>query len=362
MEKAFLNRNVLITGGSGYIGKAIAYRFASEGANVAVCGLTLNKIMDVVNSIKNQDGKAIPYILDVTDENCIREVFNDFISNYGELHILVNCAGGGSRGEASYLKEQKAEIIDRILNVNLRGTIYCTREALSYMGRGGRIINIASTLAFQGRQRYSEYAAAKGGVISFTKSMAKEVGNEGITVNCVSPGHIAREDELFNMKDNLQQLRDISYINEIGSGEDCANAVRFLASDEAGFVTGANIMVDGGWGLALKSTPEGVLQKPMRIPDDIQPNLRYIVYGTGDNGKKALELIQKNDAEVVFYCDSDKQKWNTFINDKKVIGPRQLEEYRACFDKIAIGSNKVWEIKLILKSMGMDDEDIICPL
>ncbi|MCC8016813.1 MAG: SDR family oxidoreductase, partial [Clostridiales bacterium] len=238
------------TGGSGAIGRAICFNLAASGAVVYVSGRTENSILSVVNEIREAGLKAEPLIMDVSDADSVEKAFSQCFEDK-PLHILVNCAGGGSRTQMLPLSEQSVEVIDSVLNTNLRGAMLCTRKAAQHMiagKRGGRIIIISSAVASGGKAKYSEYAAAKSGDIGFMKSMALELGQYGITVNCVSPGFIQRGE--YN-EDTVKYLKSTNCLHSVGTLEDVANAVLFIASDEAGFITGQNLGVDGGRTLGL---------------------------------------------------------------------------------------------------------------
>lgn len=166
------------------------------------------------------------------------------------MDILVNCAGGSTRGNCADLIDQSVEMIDEMLNTNLRGSMLCTREfgKLMRQSGAGKIINIASVIGEHGKPKFSDYAASKAGIIGYTKSVAQEMGLMGITVNCVSPGFIQRDE--FN-EQQLPYLLKSNFMNKVGSSEDVAAAVAFLASNDADFITGQNLCVDGGRSLGL---------------------------------------------------------------------------------------------------------------
>lgn len=244
------DKNVVVTGGSGSIGRAICFRLAAEGANVYVSGRTEETIMKVVDEIRNLGLKAEPFVLDVNDENSVETMFDTTFNDSNRLDILVNCAGGGARGQMKSLDKQSVEVIDSVLNSNLRGAMLCTRKAAQSMmpNKKGRIVIISSAVGMQGKANYSEYAAAKSGMFGFMKSMALELGKYGITVNCVSPGFIQRGD--YN-EEQAEWLKNTNCMHTIGTLEDVANAVYFMVSDGANFITGQNLCVDGGRTLGL---------------------------------------------------------------------------------------------------------------
>ena len=252
-EGRLRGRNAVVTGGSGAIGRAVCFRLAAGGADVWVSGRSESKVMKVVDEIRRHDGlKAYPFVLDVKDADAIAETFAGTFTEK-PLDIIVNCAGGDSGMIAGSphkpLPEQSVEVIDEILNTNLRGAMLCTREAVRYMREGGRVILISSSAGVGGKACSSEYSAAKSGLFGFLKSMAMELGSRGITVNCVSPGMIARGE--FTEASAESTWRKANWLHKVGTLEDVANTVNFLVSDEAVFITGQNIGVDGGRTLGL---------------------------------------------------------------------------------------------------------------
>ncbi len=236
----------VVTGGSGALGRAICVKLASKGAKVYVSGRTKNTVQKVVDEILSLNLSAEPLVMDVADENSIESAF----AVLPDIDILVNCAGGGARGEMSDLANQKVSIIDSLLSTNLRGTMLCTRQAAKLMQqkKRGSIVIISSAVGIQGKAKYSEYAAAKSGAVGFCKSMALELGEYGINVNCVSPGFIQRG-EYTEAQRNW--LKETNCLHAIGTPEDIANAVYFMVSDDAKFITGQNLVVDGGRTLGL---------------------------------------------------------------------------------------------------------------
>lgn len=245
------NKVALVTGGSGALGRAICCRLAAEGAKVYVCGMTESKINGVVKEITELDRVAYGAKLDVTDENHIQETFKRIIDKHGKIDILVTSAGGSAREKSNHIPDQDVSVIDDVLNINLRGTMLCAREASKQMikQRSGKIIALSSTIGVGGKAGFSEYAAAKGGVILFVKSLAMELGKYGVNVNCVTPG-IVQRDKIYQQQ--LERIKQTNYLNSYCMPEDISNMVNFLASEEANFITGQNYIVDGGRSLGLK--------------------------------------------------------------------------------------------------------------
>jgi len=247
----FENRVVVVTGGSGAIGRAICYRFASEGAIVFVCGRTSGKVNLVVDEINQAGFKAFAGIMDIGNEESMQLFFEKVIAETGSIDVLVTSAGGSARERQSNIANQSASVIREVIDLNLTGTILCAKYAAQQMIKqnAGKIITISSTIGSQGKAGYSEYAATKGAVITFTKSLAMELGKHNINVNCVSPGIVQRDAIGYS---KLEHIKKTNYLNDYGKPEDIANMVAFMASDEASFITGQNIIVDGGRSLGLK--------------------------------------------------------------------------------------------------------------
>ena len=242
----------IITGGSGAIGRACAFRLAAEGAKVYVCGSRPTSAQPIVDEITAAGKTAVAIQLNVLDAKSIQKTFEKIAAeNNGHIDILVNSAGGSARGKANNVVDQSVEVFDEILNINLRGAMICAKEAAKYMisNRYGRIINITSVIGLQGKAGYSEYAASKGGSIAFLKSLAQELGRYGITVNGVAPGIVQRGEVTM---DAMERLGRTNWMGTYGKPEDISAVVNFLCKDEASFITGQNIAADGGRSLGLK--------------------------------------------------------------------------------------------------------------
>ena len=187
-NKKLEGKVAIVTGGSGAIGRAISFRLAAEGAIVYVCGTRLERINDVVQEITSAGLIAHPQILNVLNTESIEETFRNIAErNNGCIDILINSAGGSAREKASNFVNQEIDVIDSLLDVNLRGAMICSKTAAKYMikQRDGKIINITSVIGVQGKAGFSEYAASKGGSIAFVRSLAQELGKYNINVNCV---------------------------------------------------------------------------------------------------------------------------------------------------------------------------------
>jgi len=246
----FENKVVFITGAGGYIGGTTARMFAREGASVAVCDINENAVQKTVDDIVAAGGKAIGIITNVTDSKSVDAAVQKTVDTFGRLDVMVHAAGGSAREDAKVLVDQCDEVILRVLGINLLGGIYASRAAARVMiaqGEGGRIINIASTVGVNGLKGYVDYAAAKGGLLSMTRSLAKELSPYHITVNTVTPGVVQRPDS------NTEAIKT-NFLEQKCTAEDVGSLILFVASEEARFVTGQTHIIDGGRTLAMKGT------------------------------------------------------------------------------------------------------------
>ena len=239
-------RVALITGGSRGIGRAIALRLAGDGNKIAVNYKTNEEAAKwVVDAVEAMGGEAMAVGADVTQGPEIEAMVKKVEEAWGGVDILVNNAG---IIHDSLLLRMAEDVWDEVLNTNLKGTFYCTKAVLRYMvrKRWGRIINVVSVVGIEGNPGQSNYAASKAGMIAFSRSIAKEVASRSITVNSVAPGYIATE-IVEDLNPEFKELI-LSRIpqNRFGTAEDVASLVRFLASEEAGYITGEVIRVDGG--------------------------------------------------------------------------------------------------------------------
>lgn len=243
------NRFAVVTGGSGAIGSAICFRLAMEGAKVAVCGRSINKISYVIKNIKKNGGEAVPVVLDVTDEKAVSKSMKILSKEHGTIDILINNAGGSARENSKLFSEQDFDTIRNVLDINLHGAMLCTHYALKYMNTDkARIINMGSVVGIQGKSGMTDYAASKAAIVGFTRSLAIELGKRNITVNCVSPGWVNR-----TVFDHGSQPTEgnINCMGRSGKTDEVGALVAFLVSDEAAYITGQNIIIDGGRSLGL---------------------------------------------------------------------------------------------------------------
>jgi 3-oxoacyl-[acyl-carrier protein] reductase len=239
-------RVALVTGSSRGIGEAIALRLAQEGAKVAVNYHTGEEAAArVVEAIAASGGDAVSIGADVSREDQVNTLVKRVLEHWQRLDILVNNAG---ITRDRLLLRMSSQDWDEVLNVNLRGAYMCTRAALPHMvrRRHGRIVNVSSVVGLSGNPGQANYAASKAGLIGLTKAVAREVASRNITVNAVAPGYIVT-DMVQNLPEEVQKsvLEHIP-LARFGAPEDVAEAVAFLCSDGAGYITGQVIGIDGG--------------------------------------------------------------------------------------------------------------------
>ena len=245
MTGRLAGKKALVTGGAGGIGGAIATAFAREGADVAVLDLKLDAAEAKVASLKSFGVKAFAVNADVSDEAQVTAAIEKVRAGLGGIDILVNNAGIDT---TSVVAEMDTAMWDQMIAVNLRSVFLCTRAVLKPMieQKFGRIINIASQLGHKGAAEMAHYAAAKAGVIGFTRSLAYEVARDGITVNAICPGPI--ETDLFRALPEEWKKRKLAElpIGRAGSVEEIAPTAVLLASDEGAYYIGATMNPNGG--------------------------------------------------------------------------------------------------------------------
>ncbi|HMK44464.1 MAG TPA: 3-oxoacyl-[acyl-carrier-protein] reductase [Dissulfurispiraceae bacterium] len=238
-------QTALITGSARGIGKAIAEMLAKKGVNIAVADVNLEIARQTATELEGLGVKTIALKVDVSNSADVAAMFQETLTAFGKIEILVNNAG---ITRDALLMRMKDEDWDAVLDINLKGSFLCSREAIKIMAkqRYGRIINIASVVAFMGNPGQANYSASKAGLVGLTKTTAKEYASRGITVNAVAPGFIQTA-----MTDALpetvkQEMMKAIPMSRFGSSDDVAAAVAFFASPESSYVTGQVIHVNGG--------------------------------------------------------------------------------------------------------------------
>ena len=239
-------KTALVTGASCGIGRAIALCLAAEGARVAInYAGNVRAAEEVKTAIEAAGGTAILCQADIADSSAVEAMVANVVKEFGTIDILVNNAG---ITRDALLMRMKDEDFAKVLDTNLKGVFYCTKAVSKLMmkKRSGRIVNMASVVGLVGNAGQTNYAAAKAGVIGFSKSAAKELASRGITVNVVAPGFIGT-DMTAGLPESVKEkmLTDIP-LGRMGEAEDVANAVLFLTSDQASYITGQVVNVDGG--------------------------------------------------------------------------------------------------------------------
>jgi len=235
----------VVTGAARGIGQAIAVKLAQEGAALALCDLDAAWLEETAAKVREAGSRAECYGVNVADAESVNAGIKAVEKDFGKIDILVNNAGITKDG---LLLRMSEEDWDAVLNVNLKGVFLCTKAAMRGMmkQRSGAIVNIASVIGLMGNAGQANYAASKGGVIAFTKTVAKELASRNVRANAVAPGFIrtAMTDKLDEEVQN--RMKELIPLNRFGDPEDVANVVLFLASEASAFVTGQVISTCGG--------------------------------------------------------------------------------------------------------------------
>lgn len=242
-------RVAVVTGGAQGIGKAIALNLAEGGADIVVANIQVPTLDAAIEEIQSKGRKVLKFCLDVTDTAAIQEMVDKVVETWGKIDILVNNAG---ITKDSLVMRMKTDDWGAVLKINLDGAFYCIRAVLPNMirQRYGRIVNIASVVAQVGNVGQANYVSSKAGIIGLTKAVAAEVARRNITVNAVAPGFIATAMTEKLPPEVKEKLLSIIPIGRMGMDSEIASGVRFLASEEARYITGHVLNINGGMFMA----------------------------------------------------------------------------------------------------------------
>ena len=242
---ALHDKIAIVTGASLGIGKTISLELSKNGAFVYCISRNKKAIESVVNSIISNGGQSSSYACDISNSDNFKDIIEKIVKKHNKIDILVNNAGVTND---ALLMRMSNEQWDQVIDINLKGAFTCTKSVVRYMMKNkyGRIINITSIVGLTGNAGQANYAASKAGLIGMTKSIAKEVASRGITANCIAPGWIKTSMTDILTEEAKNQFLSQIPVGRIGSANDIANTVIFLASEEAGYITGQTITVDGG--------------------------------------------------------------------------------------------------------------------
>jgi 3-oxoacyl-[acyl-carrier protein] reductase len=242
----FTDKNILITGAAQGIGAAAARKFAQEGGTLILTDILADRLKEVSDSINDQKGRSFSYILDVSKKEAVDRVVKESFDRFGRIDVLVHCAGIYKKALVLEMKESEW---DETLDINLKGTFLICQRLVQEMvkQKSGKIVCIASAAGEQGATiEHAHYGASKGGVIAFCKTLAREVAQYGIQVNCVAPGVILTNMTQEMIAQNRETILRNTPVGRVGTAEEVADGILFLSSKESDFITGATLDVNGG--------------------------------------------------------------------------------------------------------------------
>jgi NAD(P)-dependent dehydrogenase (short-subunit alcohol dehydrogenase family) len=247
-EKQFAGRIAAVTGGANGIGRAIAIAFAEEGADVAILDREAEPLKETAELVRNRGVKALPLTGDLTKREEVEALFAKLKADFGAVDMLTNNVGQTARENYSEFHLAKPETLEFVVDVSLMTALMCSRQVVNDMRerRSGKIVSISSDSAMNGDIGTVDYAAAKSGVLGFTRALARELGPFKVNVNAVCPGPTNTRAMQRIPKDAYERARNAIPLGELSEPEDIANAVIFLSSDKARFITGQTLMVNGG--------------------------------------------------------------------------------------------------------------------
>lgn len=245
----FKGEGALVTGAGSGIGREVALAFGAEGAHVAVADIDQKGAERTAEEVRNRGGSAHAFALDVTEPESVTTLVSSAASRLGRLDILVNSAG---IREIRPVLELELEEWNRVMGVNVTGTFLCSQAFARHLvaaGRRGAIVNLASTLGVVAAPNRAAYTASKHAVVGLTKEMAMELGDKGIRVNAVGPGVVRTPltERYFQDAEQAQRIRDTHVLGRWAEPHEIAKAILFLASEDASFITGTTLIIDGGW-------------------------------------------------------------------------------------------------------------------
>lgn len=245
MNFSLNNKVVVITGGARGIGYAVAEAFVKDQATVILIDLAEDAVQAAAAKLCSAGGKAFGYAANVCDGPAVENVLADVVKQHGALDCLINNAGITRDNLILRMKEEEWQLV---MDINLKGSFICTQKAFKHMmkARSGCIINMASVIGIMGNAGQANYAASKGGLISFTKSCAKEFASRGVRVNAVAPGFIETEMTAGLSPEIRAEYAKVIPLAKMGTPQDVANVCLFLASEAGAYITGQTLAVDGG--------------------------------------------------------------------------------------------------------------------